>query len=231
MDSDWEYETEAINQNSTVSGGTSGSATSSGAHASAFATLTENEVDEPVTTDQNDLHHFAQPPTQHHHQLQLMKITQPQVTQYVVPVKMNQFQRIVGGALTRDGRGHVAPPSRGIGCVRGFPGRGKHYKWYKKLALWLLSQCMLNTQKIYAKETNSNCSFRMPFIFYLFSRRVSSGSRFKNKEKQASLFMYLFFLIFGIQIHSFYKYNMIFNLFDGFILSIFSMNLPQKESL
>ena len=35
----------------------------------------------------------------------------------------------------------------------------KHYKWYKKLAFRLLSQCMLSSYKIYEKKTRQKKAF------------------------------------------------------------------------
>ena len=58
-------------------------------------------------------------------------------------VAVEPIPKVASGGRTRGGRGHVTPPNRGIGRRRGVPGRSQTLQVVQKLALRLLSQCML----------------------------------------------------------------------------------------
>ena len=73
----------------------------------------------------------------------------------------------------------------------------RHYKWYKKLALRLLSQCMLNAQKIYAKETQSNCSF-LSFIHDVILQLISLKPAIANDRLYVDECLKTFRLTFSI---------------------------------
>lgn len=73
--------------------------------------------------------------------------------------KDREGQNIVKPAAVKSYNQHMGGVDRVDQQLHGVHVLRKHYKWYKKLALRLLSQCMLNAHKIYSKETGSNRSF------------------------------------------------------------------------